>query len=247
MRPITTFSGDVMGAKAIRAAISAVYETVGLYGSRSPEGLDLPVGGELAERLGYSAEELRHAPRAALQAFVGAAPLVDEIPPDSEGWIVDLGCGAGLDSWILGSRGHRVVALDASASMLSRVTTGAAPTRLVAVRAFLPSVPLRTGCASRVLLNGVANLIQDGSALLREIHRILQPGGQVLIADLVVLGVVPEELKALPEAWAWCLGGATTPKGWVEALESSGFGSVSFRILEEFSPFGRATLRAVRR
>lgn len=235
-----------MQAEAIREAIFEVYEDVGQHGSRSPEGLEVTVGGSLASSLGYAPEELRDLPPGVLEGFVGTAPLSCEIPGHESGWIADLGCGGGLDSWILGKRGHRVLALDASTAMLSRAVEKSASAPFVAVRALLPSLPLESECASWVLMNGVANLVPNRMGLLREIRRVLRPGGRILIADLVALDDVPEELTVLPEAWAWCIGGATSPQGWVEALEAAGLGCPSVQILEEFPPFGRAVVRGVR-
>lgn len=233
-----------------RAAIAQAYDAVGAAGSRPPAGMGFPTGAALARELGYPEAAVSAAPSALLDAFVGASALAPRVLAEgSPGQrVLDLGCGAGLDAWLLARAGYRVVALDASASMLSRLggLGYRAPRGLHPARAELPSLPVRDGTAQWVLLNGVANLIAEREALWREVCRVLAPGGRLLAADLVAVGPVPPELRALPEAWAWCLGGAPGAAGWEEELQEAGLDAPRVAILEEFPPFARALAQARR-
>jgi SAM-dependent methyltransferase len=212
--------------------------------------MGFPTGAALARELGYPDAAVRAAPAALLDAFVGASALAPRVlaqgcPGEV---VVDLGCGAGLDAWVLARNGYRVAALDASAAMLSRLAGlgDFAPPGLRTVRAELPHLPIRDGTADWVLLNGVANLIADRGALWRAVCRVLAPGGRLLAADLVALGPVPAELRAMPEAWAWCLGGAPEASRWAGELEDAGLEAPRVAILEEFPPFARAVAEARR-
>jgi SAM-dependent methyltransferase len=238
-----------LSQREIHEAVLAVYNSVGQGGSRAPSGLDVATGGDLARALGYRPAELACLPPHVLDAFVGAAALANAVPdavPDEvedsrSRWVLDLGCGAGVDGLILAARGFRVAALDASAAMLALAPPRASR---LAVRAALPELPVATGLATWALLNGVANLVPARAALLREVFRALRPGGVILAADLVQIGPIPLELRALPEAWAWCVAGAATPEEWREELARAGFEDCEVTVIEEFSPLARAVLRA---
>jgi arsenite methyltransferase len=59
-----------------------------------------PIGRAFAENLGYPAALLDTLPPAAVEAFSGVSnvSLIAEIPEGAT--VLDLGCGAGLDSWL---------------------------------------------------------------------------------------------------------------------------------------------------
>ena len=61
-----------------------------------------------------------------------------------------------------------------------------------------------------VISNCVLNLVRDEqkSQLIREIFRVLRPGGRIAIADIVSDAPVPPHLKADPTLWSGCISGA---------------------------------------
>jgi len=236
-----------VGRDPIREAIRDAYDRVGRTGSRAPAGLHVPTGRVLASALGYE-EALAELPDAVVDAFVGAAALAPQVTGRPGEVVADLGCGAGLDSLLLARRGFRVVSLDASSAMLARLArhrdpSGAPPQP---VRGALPELPLGSGVARWALLNGVANLVRERGRLLAEVHRILAPGGVLLIADLISVGEIPAELRELPEAWAWCVAGAGSRDEWEHDLARAGFADTSVEVLEVTAPVARALIRARR-
>lgn len=238
-----------MRADALRA-VREVYDAVGEHGSRAPRGLGLATGRDLAAALGYPAETLAAVPAELLDGFVGAAPVAPLAAPGPGQLVIDVGCGAGVDSFLAARAGARVLALDASGPMLRRLQRGLGrrppQPRLAALRAAAPQLPVATGCADQVWLNGVANLVADRAALCAELGRVLRPGGRLLLADVFAREPVPDELRELPEAWAWCVAGAGAPEQWEQGLLPSGFAEVTVVIAEEFPPFCRGLLRATR-
>jgi len=231
----------------LRAQILAVYDHTAREGARPPSGLGLAVGADLARQLGYPEGDLIGIPEAVCGAFVGAGCLAPEVT--GPGAVADLGCGAGLDAWVLARRGHRVVALDASEGMMCRLAgalRGEPGLPVRPVRAVLPHLPLRSGGFRWALLNGAANLVPQRDELLHEVSRVLAPGGTVLVADLVAVGEIPREVREQPEAWAWCVAGADPPHRWTEGLRKAGFSKIRVEILEEFPPLARAVIRAQR-
>lgn len=238
-----------MQPAALRA-VREVYDAVGEHGARAPRGMDLATGRDLAAALGYPQEDLDAVPTALLDAFVGAAPLAALAAPRPGQTVLDIGCGAGVDSFLAARAGARVVALDTSAPMLRRLGGAMGgqphPLDLLVLRAQALSLPVADGIAQWVWLNGVANLIPDRPSLCTELARVLCSGGTLLLADIFALEPVPDELRELPEAWAWCVAGATSPEDWTERLSAAGFSSVRFAPGEEFLPFCRGVLTATR-
>ena len=63
----------------------------------------------------------------------------------------------------------------------------------------------------------------DKLASFKEVHRVLKPGGRILIADLVTAGELPPDVRASAAAWADCLAGAMPKDAYLETIRSAGF------------------------
>jgi ubiquinone/menaquinone biosynthesis C-methylase UbiE len=98
--------------------------------------------------------------------------------------LLDVGCGVGhLLAWLAGRGGGRHHGLD-----LSTASVGAA-------RAACPSagfavgdaerLPYRSGAFDRIVYNGSAHHLPDLAAALVEAHRVLAPGGRIVLFEPV--------------------------------------------------------------
>jgi SAM-dependent methyltransferase len=117
-------------------------------------------------------------PPVSVEAFAGVSNLAvsADIPPEAR--VLDLGCGAGLDSLILARRvgaTGRVVGIDFSGAMLLRARKAAAACGAVNVTFYqgdAERLPLDEASVDVALVNGIFNL-NPGRA---EIFRELAPG-----------------------------------------------------------------------
>lgn len=79
-----------------------------------------------------------------------------------------------------------------------------------------------------VISNCVLNLVDDGDKqqLVREIFRVLKPGGRAAISDIIADEPVPAHLKQDPELWSGCLSGAFEEQEFTRAFAEAGFAGV---------------------
>jgi SAM-dependent methyltransferase len=104
------------------------------------------------------------------------------LAPASGERILDLGCGVGhLLTWLSAHAPARYEGLDLSLGSLGRAR--AAGRDVIAGDA--EALPLRDGSYDAVVCNGAAHHLPDLAAALREIHRVLRPGGRLLLFEPV--------------------------------------------------------------
>ncbi len=120
----------------------------------------------------------------------------------------------------------RVIAVDESGPMLAAARTRLAPFENVELRSgTIESLPIEDGVLDAAILFLVAHFISDPGKVMREIRRVLAPGGRLVIVDLVAHGHV-EYVVQLGHVWQGFDGEQV--KTW---LTSAGFGSCRYRPL----------------
>lgn len=97
--------------------------------------------------------------------------------------LVDVGCGTGWMHPELTSRGASVVGLDSSIGMVEETRQQATRDRLpvVVVQGDAQRLPLRDGCCDRATAIHVLFHVPDVRRALREMRRVLRPGGRVVV------------------------------------------------------------------
>lgn len=83
---------------------------------------------------------------------------------------------------------------------------------------------------SLVVSNCVLNLVaqHDRAQMLKEVFRVLKPGGRVAISDIVCDEQVPEHLQDDAELWSGCISGAFEEKQFMQAFLDAGFVGVAY-------------------
>jgi ubiquinone/menaquinone biosynthesis C-methylase UbiE len=76
-----------------------------------------------------------------------------------------------------------------------------------------------------VVSNCVLNLVDDAAKpqLIREIFRVLKPGGRIAVSDIVSDEVAPDALRNDPTLWSGCISGAFQERELLRLLEDAGF------------------------
>ena len=122
--------------------------------------------------------------------------------------VVDVGCGAGIDSVLagvaVGAEGS-VTGVDLLPEMVERARRNAADSGLSNcrfVQGQVEDLPLDDASADVLVSNGVVNLSPRKTRALYEIHRVVRHGGRISLADIVVDTDLPTEIMTHPSAWA---------------------------------------------
>lgn len=180
------------------------------YSSAAERPLDqhpFPVGRRFAESLGYPQDLLAGLPTISTDAFSGVSnvALFAEIPPGST--VLDLGCGAGLDSLIAAQRvgpNGRVIGVDFSDAMLARARQAAADvgaTNLDFCNVDAEDLPIDDGMIDVTLVSGIFNLNPKRSVVFRELARVTRQGGSVYAAELILAKPLPQEIQHSQTNW----------------------------------------------
>jgi arsenite methyltransferase len=193
--PIAPVSDDLLAQDAVRDSVRQRYR--GVLGQATK------VAGEL-----YSSDELAMVPDGATVASLGVGNPVRRAGLVSGESVIDLGCGAGIDTLLaaqLISPDGRAIGLDTLPEMLEQAETNAregAITNVAWLRGELESIPLPDASVDVAISNGVLNLSPRKGRAMSEIFRVLRPGGRISLADIVLDEELPPEVMTDPDAWA---------------------------------------------
>lgn len=110
--------------------------------------------------------------------------MLDLLEPQTGEVIADVGCGPGIYHGKLAARGVTILALDASLGMVTDVMKAASAAQLPvsAMQANAEQLPLTDASCDRLMANHMLYHVPDRTAALREMWRVLKPGGRVLLA-----------------------------------------------------------------
>lgn len=147
--------------------------------------------------------------------------------------VIDLGSGAGNDCFIarreVGESG-KVIGIDFTPAMIDRARTNADKLGYNNVefrQGDIEKMPVGGNVADVVVSNCVLNLVPDKDAVIKEISRVLKPGGHFSIADIVLEGQLPEKLQAAAEMYAGCVSGAIQKEAYLALITQNKFTNVT--------------------
>ncbi|CNL91479.1 sam-dependent methyltransferase YafE [Yersinia frederiksenii] len=113
------------------------------------------------------------------------------LQPHGDAHLLDLGCGAGHASFAAAAAVKSVVSYDLSAQMLQVVSQAAADkglTNIVVQQGLAESLPFDDHSFDIVISRYSAHHWHDVGQALREVKRVLRPGGRVIFMDVVSPG-----------------------------------------------------------
>lgn len=199
-----TDAAALVDVGALRAEVSNKYREVAL----DPHGeYHFHTGRQHAFRLGYDQSAIDRLPDRAVESFAGIAnPFsLRTLRPGER--VVDLGSGAGFDSFVAASlvgEDGSVVGIDMTPEMLTKSRETAELLNMDNVEfmeGFLEDLPIEDAWADVVISNGVFNLCSDKRAAFGEAWRVLRSGGVLQFADIANGKPVPEAALRDIDLW----------------------------------------------
>jgi len=189
----------------VRQGIKEKYDRVAAAGSGCC--FQYPTGKAGMELQGYAPELINNFPPEVLTAFCGVGNPFSLGPLAPGATVLDIGCGAGVDSLVAGHLAGpdgRVVGLDVTEAMIERSRAHQARLGLANVTFQVgeaEALPFPDASFDAVISNGVFNLTLNKEKALHEAHRVLKPGGRLMLADMVLVAALPPEVGAQVENW----------------------------------------------
>jgi arsenite methyltransferase len=224
-----------MDKKKIQKVVKEAYGKIASRQTGCGCGCGVPDTKEFAKSIGYSEDELKAIPDEANLALSCGNPTA--LASLKKGEIVlDLGSGAGFDCFLaankVGPKG-KVIGVDMTPEMIKKAKENAQKNRIENVEFKLGEIenlPLEDNSVDVVISNCVINLSGDKPKVLREIFRVLKPGGRVAISDIALLKELPKKVRESVEAYASCVGGAILIEEYKKIIKASGLKKVKITI-----------------
>jgi len=217
-------------ADQLREAVSKSYGKLARQATEKPETI-APRAADAAQRVGYEPEQLDAVPEGAnLGVGCGNPTAIDALRPGET--VVDLGCGAGMDSFLaaraVGPEG-RVIGIDMTEEMLDKARANARAVDVANVefrKGYIEALPLDDESVDAIISNCVINLSPEKDKVYAEAYRVLRPGGRVMVSDIVLERELPEEVLRSVDVYVGCVGGATLREPYLETIRKAGFSEV---------------------
>ena len=149
--------------------------------------------------------------------------------------VIDLGSGAGNDAFIArhetGETG-KVIGIDFTPAMIEKARHNAEIRGLHNVefrQGDIEKMPVGGNVADVIVSNCVLNLVPNKDGVIKEIYRVLKPGGHFSISDIVLEGELPSGIRQAAEMYAGCVAGAIQKQVYLDLIEANGFTNITIQ------------------
>jgi arsenite methyltransferase len=149
--------------------------------------------------------------------------------------VLDLGSGAGADVLISANRvgaSGKAIGLDMTDEMLNLARRNAAEAGVdnaQFVKGYIEDIPLADATVDVVISNCVINLSADKRQVLREVARVLRPGGRFAVSDVIADPDMDTATRTDMQQWTGCVAGALTRTEFEQALADAGLADIEIR------------------
>lgn len=146
-----------------------------------------------------------------------------------------MGSGAGNDCFIAraeaGEEG-KVIGIDFTPAMIDKAKANAEKSGYKNVefrQGDIENMPVEANTADVIVSNCVLNLVPNKDAVIKDIYRVLKPGGHFSISDVVLKGNLPKALQTATEMYAGCVSGAIQKEVYLELIQTNSFVNITLQ------------------
>ncbi|MBC8426663.1 arsenite methyltransferase [bacterium] len=217
----------------LRQAVSEGYARIAESGDSccAGGGCCAPSPQDISREIGYDAQQLAAVPDGAdLGLGCGNPMALDELRPGET--VLDLGSGAGMDAFLasmqVGPTGH-VIGVDMTEAMLERARENAAKGDFGNVEfrhGLIEALPVEDASVDVIVSNCVINLSPEKGRVFAEAHRVLKPGGRLLVSDIVLEAALPPEIAERVDVTLGCVGNASLRTDYLAEIRNAGFDEI---------------------
>jgi arsenite methyltransferase len=180
----------------------------------------------------YDTTEADGVPDGAVKASLGCGVPTAVADLHEGETVLDLGAGGGADVLIsarrVGETG-KAIGLDMTDEMLDLARHNAQQAgvgNVEFVKGYIEDIPLPDASVDVVISNCVINLSADKPQVLREVARVLRPGGRFAVSDVIADDNMDEATRADMAQWTGCVAGALTRDEFEHAVAAAGLASI---------------------
>ena len=217
---------ETLDTEKLEREVKSMYTDV----ARSGDGdFHFETGRDLAERIGYTDDDLAYVPQQAIESFAGVGYYFDLAAIEPGETVLDLGSGSGMDLFVAATKvteTGRVMGVDMTMEQVEKARSLANENGFHNVsveHGYIEDLPLADDAVDVVISNGVINLSAEKDRVFAEANRVLRSGGRLAIADIISEERLPDSTKADADLWAACIGGAAQVDAYTDRIEGAGF------------------------
>ncbi|KKK95274.1 hypothetical protein LCGC14_2674450, partial [marine sediment metagenome] len=192
--------------------------------------VDSPTSKDISVGLGYSEKDVSTVPEGSNMGLgCGNPQAIASLKPGET--VLDLGSGGGFDCFLaaraVGEKGH-VIGIDMTPEMVSKARQNALRTKVDNVEFRLGEIenlPVADNSVDVIISNCVINLSPEKPRVFSQIARVLKPGGQLLVSDIVAKDL-PDWVLRDKALYSSCVAGAISEEEYADGLRRAGLENV---------------------
>jgi arsenite methyltransferase len=192
-------------------------------------------GGEVFGAALYALGDQEQLPDTATLASLGCGNPTAVAELHEGETVLDLGSGCGIDVLLSAKRvgptgnAHGLDMTDEMLSLARENARKAAVENVEFHKGYIEEIPLPDASIDVVISNCVINLSADKPKVLREVARVLRPGGRFAASDVISDENMDEATRADMRAYTGCIAGALTEREFTHALADAGLVEVEIQ------------------
>jgi SAM-dependent methyltransferase len=185
-----------------------------------------------SRKIGYTDREINTVPEGSNLGLGCGNPTGMSSIKEGE-TVLDLGSGAGFDAFIAANKvgeNGRVIGVDMTPEMIDKARRNAEKGSYKNVEFRLGEIenlPIGNNLVDAIISNCVINLSTNKERVFQEAFRVLKPGGQITISDIVLSKDLPESIKNNVAAYTGCVSGAIQKEEYLKMIKDIGFQDIN--------------------